>query len=279
MTADIAIVIPCHRAEGTLARAVESALAQEGATVEVVLAPDDGVDYLARLAAAGLRDDRLAQAPPGPLRSGPSAARNRALALAGAPFVAPLDADDALAPGYVTALLAPARLEGAAAARLEATLGDGRAVRSPIASAPGGELDWRDIVGANFPIFFMARRDLLGGGWAEDLRFAEDMVMNLELRARVARYVVATGACYRYAIGTNSLTTGADTGLQADRHYRDIIERVGSGRTAVPEAARAEVVGLIKRKRERNAAFERARGAGFEGCFYDFAAAPGGGSA
>ncbi len=267
MSAEVAFLVPCHRAEATLPAAVRSALEQEAVGLEVVLAPDDGIDYLALLAAQGIVDPRLTQAAPGPVCSGPSAARNRALAMTAAPYVAPLDADDRLAPGYAAALLAAATRDGAAAARLHARLGDGREIVSP---GPLDDLTWRDIVDADVPIFFMSRRDLLGRGWPEKLRFSEDMVVNLKLRARLRRYGVAEGASYLYAIGTNSLTTGANADLEAERHYRLILAQLDQGRMEIPRAERACVRALIEAKRQRNAAYERAHRDGYEGSFYDF---------
>ncbi len=270
MTSDVAILVPCHRAEATIARAVLSALVQTHRAIEIVLAPDDGVDYLALLAGLGIDDERVRQAPLGPVHSGPSRARNRALAETCAAFVAPLDADDALAPSYVGELLSAARKDGAAAALLEARLTDGRRITNPAESDENPTLEWRDIVLSDFPIFFLTRRELLSRGWPEELRFAEDLVVNLELKGRAPRYGLAPGARYLYTIGDDTLTIASTAGIDVDSHYERIIALLEAGALPLGPDARSRVVGWIAEKRARNAAYQAARRNGFEGTFYDF---------
>jgi succinoglycan biosynthesis protein ExoO len=107
---DISVVIPCYNAQGFVTRAVESALAQQGAgTLEVVLVDDCSTDStLARLHALAAADPRvrvLANA----RNLGPGGTRNAAIAAARGEWIALLDADDAFAPGRLARLLAVAR--------------------------------------------------------------------------------------------------------------------------------------------------------------------------
>ena len=105
---DVSVVIPTWKAAGFIGRAVGSALASRGVSVEVVAvddaSPDDTFDVLKHLAAMDKRvvADRL------PANAGPSAARNRAIALSRGRFIAVLDADDAVTPDRLAYLVSVA---------------------------------------------------------------------------------------------------------------------------------------------------------------------------
>ncbi|HEY4224000.1 MAG TPA: glycosyltransferase family 2 protein, partial [Myxococcota bacterium] len=110
----VSVVIPAYNAEATLARAVTSALAQRCDALEVVVAVDDGRDYAALLARAGIIDARVRFISTGGVRTGCHNARNAGLAAARGDFIAPLDADDLYAPGRLAALVPIASERGAA---------------------------------------------------------------------------------------------------------------------------------------------------------------------
>lgn len=99
---DVTVVIPCHNAERWVARAIQSALDQEGVTVEVIVVDDGSTD--ASLDVIKSFGDRISWQT-GPNR-GACAARNRGLELATAPFVMFLDADDYLEPHHLKTTLA-----------------------------------------------------------------------------------------------------------------------------------------------------------------------------
>ncbi len=90
----VSVVIPAYNAARYVSDAVESALAQTGVTVEVVVVDDGSTDdTAARIEAFGARVRCERQR-----NAGPGAARNRGVSLTSAPFVAFLDADDAWLP-------------------------------------------------------------------------------------------------------------------------------------------------------------------------------------
>lgn len=97
----VSILIPAYNAERWVAQAIESALAQ-GPEMEVIVVDDGSTDGTrTRVAAFGNR----IRAERGPNRGAPHA-RNRLLALAVAPWIQYLDADDYLLPGKVSGQLA-----------------------------------------------------------------------------------------------------------------------------------------------------------------------------
>ncbi len=93
MTRDLTIVIPAFNAAEYLAQAIASARAQQGVTTQVIVVDDGSRDRTAEIAAAVPEVQLIRQE-----NAGVSAARNAGLALAEAPFVWFLDADDLMLP-------------------------------------------------------------------------------------------------------------------------------------------------------------------------------------
>lgn len=98
----VTFVIPCFNHGAFVEEAVRSALAQENASVSVVVVDDgstDGVTPAACDRCAGDRVTVLHQP-----NAGPGAARNRGAELATGEFLVFLDGDDTVEPGFVSAL-------------------------------------------------------------------------------------------------------------------------------------------------------------------------------
>lgn len=108
MQDEITVMIACFNAGSTIERAVRSALDQT-APVRVIAVDDCSSDgSFERLQAMAGADPRLT-ALRQEVNRGPSAARNRALALAATDWVATLDADDYMLPGRLEGLVEIAR--------------------------------------------------------------------------------------------------------------------------------------------------------------------------
>lgn len=100
-TPDITVVIPCYNAERWVGRAIDSVLAQEGVSVEVIVIDDGSTDRsIDVLRGYG---DRISWET-GPNR-GACTARNRGLELARADHVMFLDADDYLGDGFLSSAI------------------------------------------------------------------------------------------------------------------------------------------------------------------------------
>ncbi len=92
VTPRVSVLMPAYNAAATVAEAVASALAQTVTELEVIVADDGSAEPIAP-ALEAIDDERL-RIVRRPRNGGVSAARNTALALARAPLVAQLDADD-----------------------------------------------------------------------------------------------------------------------------------------------------------------------------------------
>jgi glycosyltransferase involved in cell wall biosynthesis len=112
----VSIVIPAYASAGTLAAAVNSALAQGVVVGEVIIVVDGATDGTAEVADELAHDGRV-RVVLRPRNGGPSAARNDGLRRARESLVLFLDADDELLPDSV------ARLQGALGERDVAVAG------------------------------------------------------------------------------------------------------------------------------------------------------------
>lgn len=224
-TPDISVIIPAWKAGSFIARAVDSALASQGVTLEVVViddaSPDDTFAILQQIAAKDARVviDRVAA------NGGPSAARNRAIELAKGRFIAVLDADDAVTPNRFARLLAIAD-SGAADIVVDnmlevddvgRALGDGTFLKSPEFAMPGdiSLLKWiafnqpmkaGDCLGYLKPLMRRDTLDRLSASYDPALRNSEDYYLVADLLAGGARmtYTPEPGYLYTRAAGSIS---------------------------------------------------------------------------
>jgi len=119
-TADVAVVIPCYNYARFVGEALDSVSAQEGVAVELIVVDDGSTDDSVEVVDRWMRQraDRFPRAVH--LRnltnSRLSLTRNAGFAVAEAPLVFPLDADNALTPGCLCTLRERLLATGAAAA-------------------------------------------------------------------------------------------------------------------------------------------------------------------
>jgi glycosyltransferase involved in cell wall biosynthesis len=200
---DLSLLVAAYRLTDLVPRAVASVLERaEGATVEVVIASDDGVDYAPLLPA----DPRLRFTPVGPVASGAHAARNRALAVATGAHVIILDGDDALEgpPDGIARAMRLARGAGAVAVPSVVRDPDGRAVRRvPDAGVRRlGFAPWREVFAS---LHLIARRDLVQP--FAPFRLIDDVVFDLRALAAAGGEVpVADALAYRYQLRAGQAT-------------------------------------------------------------------------
>lgn len=261
--ADVTVMIAAWNAEATLARCLGSALAQRGAAVEVIVVDDASQDGTAGIAAAfAARDPRLRLLRQ-PRNLGPAAARNRALAVASAPWVATLDSDDFMMPDRLSTLLGIARRaradfvaddifkqdeHGGEETRRRLWSEEEIGIRPLNAEAFlrgnfGADRAGRRELGFLKPL--MSRDFLRRHGLAfPDLRLGEDYALYAEALLRRARFVLTDPAGYVATVRSGSLSgdhpTDAHAALVAvDRRLMDLPGVTAAERRALHRHMRA----------------------------------------
>lgn len=108
---DVSFIVAAYNAEETLAKAIDSALAQQGVSVEVIVADDCSTDETRAIAESyanrGVKLLALAR------NGGPAAARNAALSAATGRWLAVLDSDDTVEPRRLQRIIERAENAGA----------------------------------------------------------------------------------------------------------------------------------------------------------------------
>jgi succinoglycan biosynthesis protein ExoO len=220
---DVSVIVAAWNAAAFIERAIASALASTGVRLEVIVvddaSADDGFEILRRLAEADSRivADRLA------INSGPSVARNRAIALASGRYIAVLDADDKLAPGRLAGLIELADRTGADIAvdnMLEVDEAQPPAGAKPFLKsdqfARSRYIDlaaWVrfnqpmkpiDCLGYLKPLIRRSKLSLTGIGYDPALRNSEDYYLVANLLAAGARMIYTPEPGYLYTRSTSS---------------------------------------------------------------------------
>lgn len=270
----VSVIIPAFRAQDTIARAVSSLLAQSFPHWEAVVVSDDGTDYRALLAAAGIADSRLTFTGTGRVGSGAPAARNAGLRCARLPLIAPLDADDRFAPDRLARLAPLAAAQGAAADNVVVVRdGDGAPLSTLFPPGAGTTtLDAAAFLATSVPMFFVVRRDLVPG-WEEGVDFCDDVVFNVQVLDRLGRLPLVLEPLYEYRQREGSITCSADSGTRADLCYRHVLDRLnGDGLRIADAALRDRFAAALGAKRALNAAYMTAHAAGRCASFQEFLA-------
>ncbi len=270
----VSVIIPAHRAHGTIARAVASLLDQSRADWEAVVVSDDATDYRKTLEEAGIADRRLVFTTTGRVGAGAPAARNAGLRAAGKPLVASLDADDRYEPERLAVLAPLAARHGAAADNVAVVRDeDGRPLSTLFPPGEGvGVLDAGTFLATSVPMFPVVRRDLVSG-WEEDVTFCDDVVFNVQLLDRVGRLPLVRRPLYEYRQRAGSITFSADSGVRAERCYRHLLARLAGDGLGIADAVlRRRFAAAVEAKRALNAAYEAAHRAGLCANFQEFLA-------
>ena len=248
---EISILMAAHGLRAEIPSAVASVFAHaKDAAVEVIIASDDGTDYRECLPA----DSRLAFAPIGPIASGASAARNRALALAKGSFVTMLDADDAYegqAHGLAAAL-ALARARGAAVIPSIIRSPDGVALRRvPQEGLQDiGWPEWRTVFSSLHVVRPRASVEPF-----RPFRLIDDVWWDLQALAQAGgRAPVCDALAYRYQLRTGQLTETRADSFDAD--YAEALSLLRDNPALFGTATR-EVARILWRWRAMNRWAER----------------------
>jgi succinoglycan biosynthesis protein ExoO len=293
---DVSFIIAAYNAEETLGRAIDSALAQVGVSVEVIVIDDCSTDRTREVAGA-YEDPRvrlICQAQNG----GPGRARNAGIAAATGRWLATLDSDDAVRPERMLSMLQRAKLLDAQIAvdNVDVVPLEGGAPKTMFGKdqlEKQREISLAEFIVSNMifrstfnygymkPIFdraFLARHDLR---FDEALRIGEDYMLFASALASGGRCAIDPNVGYVYYLRAGSISRvlkhdHLDAMLEADRGFvaryplnpaemeaqrrrtRSIIE-ARSFLTLVDEIKRKSVGGFLKTVMESPGALKHLR--------------------
>jgi glycosyltransferase involved in cell wall biosynthesis len=271
----VSILMPAYNAADMIPRAVASVLAQDMDDWELVIASDDGADYLDALAGAGIEDARIRQVSTGRTGSGTANARNAALAAAKGEFFTPLDVDDVFAPNRLAAVLSAAEDVGAAVDNIAAVEENtGRVLAHFIppdegAAALTAERFYRTWIPAK-PIA-AAKLEMT---WDTDAGLCDDVLFVAMLIDRLGPLPFISDVLQDYRVIEGSVCHRDESAAIAEASYNHLIARAETGALAFASADFSEVFcDGMRHKRALNRAFAEAQENGFAGTFQHFAAA------
>jgi teichuronic acid biosynthesis glycosyltransferase TuaG len=147
--ARVAVIMPCHNGESTLAQAIESVLQQSFADWELLIVDDGSTDGSRAVIDAFRQRDPRIRLLSNPQPSGASSARNRALGETDARFVAFLDSDDAWKPKKLELQLNALATYGAALACSAYEVMDGDGIVIGSVNPEPGVLKYDSLLGNN----------------------------------------------------------------------------------------------------------------------------------
>ena len=250
---DISVILTSYNVQTYIERALNSALSQEGVTVEVIAVDDASTDntwdILSHITDPRIKIIRLET------NSGPSAARNTAIKAATGQWLAVLDGDDIFLPGRLKRCLAHAKANNADIIIDNLLIHreeDGREspMFPPTMFARLRLLDLATFIAGNRlfagshalgyvkPIFsnaFLRQHQLL---YDTDIRIGEDYQIMAQALASGARCIVEPNTGYRYTVRSTSISHRLK--LEDITRMREGDSKLISRYTFYPAAARAQ---------------------------------------
>ncbi len=271
MTPAVSVIIPSYHAEGTLVRALNSLLEQTLPDWEALVVSDDGSDYAALVAGAGIEDPRIRFCSSGKVGGGAQGARNAGLAIACGRFVAPLDADDLYLPRRLELMLPLAETAGAAFDGLQVVdENDGRVYQRYFDDGQPCTLNGKAFLDLDVPMMPLVRRDWIEG-WDPAIDLCDDLALNLKIFARQPQIPVAPWVLHDYRIREGSICHAPDSGQRAENGYRALLERLyADGYGLGDQALIGWAIARIEQKRALNKAYQEAFDAGRVQSFEEF---------
>ena len=226
----VAVIIPAYKAQATLVTTVNSVLAQSYPHWELYLVADDGADYEAFLAAAGLRDPRFRFLSSGGIGRGASNARNAALDGLTTPYAAILDADDRFKPDKLARAVAALEDHAVVTCALDVMTDDFRHLRfvgtGPDRILRPGEHKFVSLSMDSMIVWDRRRAD---GRYDATMSNMTDLEFLLQLYRTASASFHLGSPAHDYIKRMGSMSNGADTARGMIASKREILRRLEAG--------------------------------------------------
>ena len=224
----ISVILPCYNGIATVARAIDTVLAQEDVDFQLVVVDDGSTDGSREVIAEKAGDSRILYLPQAQ-RGGGNKARNVGVQAASAPLIAFIDADDEYLPGKLAAAVSffakhpysdvlidsfESEKDGKVSLRVAPDLD---------ASETVIEMVLRREINKPTPSLSLRRDVLLKAGlFDESMKRRQDLDLILRLAESGARFATTSQVLWRKHAMAGSITKSTDTFLPA---LLDICER------------------------------------------------------
>lgn len=225
------MIIPAYEAESYLHTAVGSVLRQTAPVSEIVIASDDGQDYVAILADREVRDPRIRCVLTGGRGTGVARARNTALHAATGQIVLSLDSDDLLEPDALAVLAPLARAHGAAYSNHHVLdFASGAQLPNYNRALPEGNHRLHEVLTSNlhtYSCIAFDRQRLEGLCWPAEIVRWEDVLFFAACADALGTLYYTPQSLYVYHRRQSSICNRAETGEEFKRWAMWILQSLG----------------------------------------------------
>lgn len=243
MDQTVAVITPAWKAQDTIVTTVQSVLDQTWPHWELWLIADDGADYAAFLAEAGISDPRIRFLSSGGTGRGASNTRNVALEQITAPYAAILDADDRLKPSKLELAVAALADHAIVTTALD-VMTDSFAHLRHVGDGPDrlltpGEHKWVSLSMDSMLVWDRRRAD---GRYDPTMSNMTDLEFLLQLyRTAPASFHLGT-PLHDYIKRSSSMSNGSNVAAGMIRSKTEILRRLQTGHYGLPAR---DVEGLV----------------------------------
>ena len=252
---DISVVMSVYNNVDSLPAALQSALSQEGVTLELIAINDGSTDASGKILDEAAAKDARVKVIHKP-NEGLTKALAEGCALAVAPWIARQDADDVSLPGRLRAQLDRAQQSDA-----PVLVACGAMVQTPegidlFPSVPEGDLTQKILGRIESPCphgaaFFSKQAYEAAGGYRPDFYYAQDLDLFTRL-AKAGPVVAVPDVLYRYTFSPHSISTHA---AAAQNQFRTLIRRADASALREAEALSRRIRSGAVRKTDAFAGF------------------------
>ena len=259
MDQTVAVITPAWRAQDTIITTVQSVLAQTHAAWELWLVADDGFDYQAFLAQAGIADPRFRFLTSGGTGRGASNTRNVALEQITAPYAAILDADDRLKPQKLERAVAALAEYGIVSTALDVMTDDFRHLRyvgdgPDRALTPGAH----KFVSLSMDSMIVWDRRRTDGRYDPTMSNMTDLEFLLQLYRTTPTSLHLGTPLHDYIKRSSSMSNGKNVAAGMIASKTEILRRLQTGYYGLPQSEVDGVAAFLTISLEAEAKYEAA---------------------